>query len=431
MGKGAVVLVACVFGRRTFALIAVAFMSSLNVACQQAFAQTQSISAPCNQPAPDSVTFVDLPGHPFMPVATRDGCWIFVSLMQPKNELQAGVAVLRRTSGKISLVRVIPTQPGPAGMVLTHDGKVLIGAANDRVVFLDTARMISGEANAVLGYLHLPEYQAQIEETRVTTPGAIHVNVTSNDLLLFISEEWAQRIRVVDLEKARSSGFQTDSIIGTIPTGGFPIALTLSPDERYLYTTAEVAKEDWGWPIECKPEGQDPTKSKPKYPQGALVVVDAARAKSDSAHAVIAKVPAGCSAVRSAISPNGDRVYVTARNSNTLFAFDTKKLLNDSEHALIGKVPVGLSPVGLAVAEYGNKVFVANSNRFAGGSDKQNLSVIEAAKIGSGAAVVLGQLPAGGFPREIKVTTDGRTLLVTNFTSNTLELVDLARLSLH
>jgi DNA-binding beta-propeller fold protein YncE len=145
----------------------------------------------------------------------------------------------------------------------------------------------------------------------------------------------------------------------------------------------------------------------------------------------VAKVPAGCSPVRLAISPKGDRAYLTARNANALLAFDTKKLVHDPGHALIGKVPVGLSPVGVEVVDRGRRVIVANSNRFVAGSkDKQNLSVINAAKVASGAAAVLGLIPAGGFPRELRVTADGRTLLVTNFTSNTLELVDLTRLPL-
>jgi DNA-binding beta-propeller fold protein YncE len=48
----------------------------------------------------------------------------------------------------------------------------------------------------------------------------------------------------------------------------------------------------------------------------------------------------------------------------------------------------------------------------------------------AGARAVLGTIPAGTFPRELRVTEDGRTLLVTNFNSSTLELVDLARLPL-
>lgn len=391
----------------------------------------QASATVCNQAASEPITFIDVPGHPFTPIPTPDGCWIFVSLSNPKEGPTSGVGVLRRAGGTVSFVRVIPTDRGPTGMVLTHDGKILIGAEDDRIVFLDVARMISGTGNAVLGYLREPEYHAQFREVKITTPGAIYVNVTSNDALLFVSDEWAQRISVIDLEKARSSGFKTDSIIGTIPTAGLPIALTLDPDERYLYTTAEIGKEDWGWPVECKPEGKDPSTTKPEFPQGAVFVVDVARAKTDPANAVIAKVPAGCSAVRLAISPNGDRAYVTARNSNSLLAFDAKKLSNDPEHALNGKVPVGPSPVGVAVVDGGRRVFVTNSNRFAAGSnEKQNLTVIDTAKVASGPGAVLGVIPAGGFPRELRVTADGQTLLVTNFTSNTIELVDLARVPL-
>jgi DNA-binding beta-propeller fold protein YncE len=314
-------------------------------------------------------------------------------------------------------------------MVLTHDGKVLIGAVDDRIVFLDTAHMISGEGDAVLGYLREPEYHGELGDMKVTTPGAVYVNVTSDDHWLFVSDEWAQRITVIDLQKAQSSGFKEVSVAGAIPTGGLPIAVTLSPDGRYLYTTAESADKKWGWPIECKPEGQDPNKSKAEFPQGAVVVIDVERAKREPANSVVAKVPSGCSAVRLAISPKGERAYVTARNADALLAFDTDKLARDPEHALIGKVPVGRSPVGVAVTDGGRKVVVANSNRFAADkNEKQNLTVIDTTRIASGAAAVIGVIPAGGFPRELRVTADGQTLLVTNFTSKTLELVDLARM---
>lgn len=391
----------------------------------------QASGPACNQAASEPITFVDVPGHPFTPIPTMDGCWIFVSLSNAKGSSPSGVGVLRRSGGIISFVRVISTDGGPAGMVLTHDGKVLIAAMDDRIVFLDTARMISGVGAAVLGYFREPEYHGELGEMKVTTPGAVYVNVTADDCWLFVSDEWAQRITVIDLQKAQSSRFKEVFVAGAIPTGGLPIAVTLSPDERYLYTTAEVADKKWGWPIECKPEGQDPNKTKAEYPHGAVVVIDVARAKRGDANSVIAKVPSGCSAVRLAISPKGDRAYVTARNADALLAFDTDKLVRDPEHALVGKVPVGRSPVGVEVADGGRKVVVANSNRFASANnEKQNLTVIDTAKIASGPAAVLGVIPAGGFPRELRLTADGQTLLVTNFTSNTLELVDLARVAL-
>ncbi|PYM08097.1 MAG: hypothetical protein DMD82_03795 [Candidatus Rokuibacteriota bacterium] len=54
--------------------------------------------------------------------------------------------------------------------------------------------------------------------------------------------------------------------------------------------------------------------------------------------------------------------------------------------------------------------------------------MIDAANVASGAGAVIGSIPAGGFPRELRVTEDGRTLVVSNFNSNTVEFVDIGRL---
>ncbi|MGH9593538.1 MAG: YncE family protein, partial [Bryobacteraceae bacterium] len=183
----------------------------------------------------------------------------------------------------------------------------------------------------------------------------------------------------------------------------------------------------------CMAEGPRnvPLEQRPSVPEGAVVVVDVARAKSDPANSVLAKVPAGCSAVRLAISPDGGRAYVTARNSNALVVFDAAKLVSDPEHARIATVPVGTSPVGVAVVDGGGKIIVTNSNRFSNSpTDNQYLTVIDAANVASGAAAVLGTIPAGGFPRELHATSDGRTLLLTNFTTGTLQVIDIARLPL-
>ena len=46
----------------------------------------------------------------------------------------------------------------------------------------------------------------------------------------------------------------------------------------------------------------------------------------------------------------------------------------------------------------------------------------------AGRPALLGYLPAGGFPREMALEPDGRTLLVTNFSSGQLEAVEVADL---
>jgi len=377
--------------------------------------------ADCNQAASEPAVFLPLPGHPFAVVPSHDGCWIFVSLTSGSGG-PSGIAVIGRRNGTMSLARVVETGGTPLGAVLTHDGKLLIVAANDRVLYLDAQRTIEGKKDAVLGHLSsLPSPGPRI--------GSGYVSVTSDDRFLFISDEYAQRITVVNLEKARKSKFYAAAIVGIIPVGNLPIAVTLSPDEQYLYTTSEAASESWGWPAECAPEGPRSSENAERHPQGAIVVIDVARAKSDPGNAVVSKVPAGCSAVRLALSPKGDTAYVTARNANAVLAFDTAKLVSDPQHALIGHVPVGVAPVGVIVVDGGSKVVAANSNRFAGGPDDHStLTVIDAANIAAGAGAVLGTVAAGAFPREVRVTANGKTLLVTNFASKSLEIIDLSRM---
>jgi len=78
--------------------------------------------------------------------------------------------------------------------------------------------------------------------------------------------------------------------------------------------------------------------------------------------------------------------------------------------------------VGIDVDEH--HLFVANSDRFGGGRH-QTISVLDASRLDAAAA----NIPAGGFPRELRLTSDGKNLLLTNFESQSVELIDLARLA--
>jgi len=374
----------------------------------------------CNAAAKDPISYVPLPGHPFSTISSKDGCWLFVSVTSSNPKSANGVAMLSRMDGRIILKKVFPIEAGPTGMVMTHDGKLLIVADDDYVVFLDVMRMTAGSGDPILAYISDGDFS-----------GSVYVNVTADDKFLFVSDENTETITVINLEKARSEGFKDSAKVGKISVGNAPIALTFSPDERWLYTTSQAAPKSFNWPIACKPEGQDPATAKPQYPEGAIIVVDVTRAKTDPPSSVVSKVPAGCSPVRMAISPTGERVFVTARNSNALLAFDTTSLRTDVAHARVGQVPVGTAPVGVVVANEGKLVFVTNSNRFSSNrTARQTLTVIDAANVGAGQAAILGSVPAGAFPREFGHSPDGQTLFVANYNSNELEVIDLKRLPL-
>ena len=90
--------------------------------------------------------------------------------------------------------------------------------------------------------------------------------------------------------------------------------------------------------------------------------------------------------------------------------------------------PTGDAPVPIAVIDHGRMVIAGNSNRFAAGNAPQYLVVLNAAKFDQGIGAVLGIVPAGVFPREMRVSADGRTLFLTNFGSRTLQMLDIGRL---
>ena len=384
-------------------------------------------SADCNAPLPSQQVSVSLPGRPFKLAVTPDGCRIFASLLGA-NQGQAGggLAVLQRRGGHIEVVRNVSENTGRGGgaglggLALTHDGKILIATTGHGVVLMDVARLVNGgKEDPVI---------STVEEG--PDAASIFVNVSADDRLVFVSDEGAGTITVIDLAKARSPKTAAQAILGKIPTGRAPIALTFSPDGRWLYTTSEHAAPGWGWPAICEPEVARPGATV-KVPQGVVSVVDVQRAGSDPAHAVVARVPAGCVAVRLALSPKGDRAYVTARKSNAVLVLDTAALTADPEHALLGTIPVGTAPVPLVVLDAGKRVIAGNSNRF--GNDAgagSTLTVLDTAKIGKGADAVIGSIVCGGFPRDLILSPDGNTVFVANYLTSTLQALDSRHLPL-
>jgi DNA-binding beta-propeller fold protein YncE len=367
----------------------------------------------CNAAAAKPVSYVSLPGRPFGIAVTQDGCHVFVAVSREAN----GIAVLRREDGKIKVERVVSLPEMPTEIVLTHDNKLLIVADGEGATFLDVERMLAGGKDAVVGHI-----QGQGGDA------TINVNVTADDKFLFVSNERARSITVIDLEKARASGFERGGsfIVGRVPVGFAPIALVFSRDGKTLYTTSEVVSRDHAWPHNCRPEGHAAGEDRP---QGALYVVDVAKAEVRPEESVVAVVNAGCSPVRMAIAPNGDLLHVTARNSDAMLSFSPNRLVNDPSHALLGAVPVGPAPVPVAVTGDGSRVLVGNSNRFASRpNDYQDVTVIDAARVGEGKAAVIGKISAQGFPREFAASADGHTLFLANFASNSLEVIDVERL---
>ena len=411
--------------RRLLIAIVLTSLSSPALFCARSL---PSRAADCGQAAAKPVVVVELPGNPFQAIPAADGCHVFISLVGPvepgdprrapqPGAPKGGVAVVNLAAVEPSLASVISLEGSPYGMALTHDGRLLIVASDDRVAFIDSARLIASSPDAVIGYLD-----------DAPMAGRMYANVTLDDRWLFLSDESTRTISVVDLPKARASGFHASAVVGQIPVGRAPIALTFSPDQQLLYTTSQVAPASYGWPPVCTPPASEAARQGSNYAEGAILVVDVARATRDPAHAVIGAVPAGCNPVRLVISRSGDIAYVSARTDNVVLAFDTRRLLADPTKALIGRVPVGNAPVGVALLNEGARLAVTNSNRFGDRNSAQSLTIVDTTKMSSGEDAILGNVPTGVFPRELRVTENQKTMLLTNFGSKTLAIFDIAQL---
>ena len=325
--------------------------------------------------------FVPLPGTPFAAVASRDGRHVFVSM---PGKTGGKIGVLARRSGSWRLVRTVAVPMWTWGLALDPTGGYLLVADGAGIAVLDPGKLVAGAGDPVASF------------SPTAADGSVEVAVAPRRRLAFASDEFGGTVSVFALGR---TGAPRPRLVGRIRVPPDPVGMALSSDGRTLYVTSETNARN-GEP-------------------GMLSVVDVAGAVRAPAHAVVASVPAGCSPVRVAVAPDGGTVWVTARGSDALLAYSASR-----HPALRAVVRVGRAPVGLAFL--GRFVLVADSNRFAGGTAPQTVSVVDAGAALAGRHAVLGELPAGAFPREVSVLPASSGLVVTNFASHSLELVPAA-----
>ncbi|GAB7346051.1 hypothetical protein MBLNU457_4816t1 [Dothideomycetes sp. NU457] len=387
-----------------------------------ALAITTCSNATANQANLTSVRTAsfDVSANPFGLVYAPDHSAAFVAL-------RTTLGVLNTTTFPPSLSHEIPlpvetlqqgiyspTIVGATGITMTKDGRfVLVTYFGLSALIIDAAKAIANNTSAVLG----------------TLPGAIdygnsaiEVTVSADGKYAFLSNEdggvsTSYRGSVVAIALKETNGTLTDSsFVAAGELLDFAVVGTaVSPDGRYLYATSEASSY---------------------YSNtGTLSIIDidkfTSSNKKTAGSAIIARVNAGCGPVRVIASSDGNTVWVTARESNSLLAFNATALHSSStaDNALIASIPVGYSPVGLTFARNESRILTANSNRFSLPGASTGLSVVDVrAALRNNSAAVLGQISTGKFPREFASSPDGRTVLVSDYGSRVVQAVDVASL---
>lgn len=210
-----------------------------------------------------------------------------------------------------------------------------------------------GSPDAVVGTLNGTAGTSAIEV--ITTPDGQYVFVSEEDGNLGTGYRGA--IEVFNLHKPSANGFVSSTYIGALVLDYLVVGTVFSPDGHILYASSENVTL-----------GSN---------QGSFSIIDVETLKTKPSKALLRNVTAGCSAVRCLVPLDGKTVWVTARASNTLLAFDAAKLLANSSDALVASVQVGTSPVGLISAKNESRIIAADSNRFNYIGATTGLSVVD------------------------------------------------------
>ncbi|KUJ20801.1 putative isomerase YbhE [Mollisia scopiformis] len=368
---------------------------------------TAALSAPlCQSVAPNQTVLnvqtanVSVPEYPFGVIYARPDV-AFVSVV-------GNVTVLNTTTFTPTVIRHIP-MPTPFyqkidsvnGFAISHDKKTVYVAVGTGAVAIDVEKAISGE-DAIAGTMG--------GNTGAT---AIETTVSHDDEYVFVSIEDGNNVTELlgTIEsfhvKRASNGSISSTYVGYIALGHEVVGSALSHDGSKLFVTSESAATGGS---------------------GTLSVLDVATLKTNPSQALLVTVDAGCGPVRVRPSPDGKHVWVNARESNMLLAFDTGKLYRNSSDSLVASVQVGTSPVSFVFVNHGRHIVTADSNRFGYSNATSGLTVVDVNAALNGKQG-FPRIPTGIFPREVSLNPNGKTLLVTDYGSNVVEAVNVTQLS--
>jgi len=189
-----------------------------------------------------------------------------------------------------------------------------------------------------------------------------------------------------------------------VKVGIYPYTAVISADGRKVYVS------NWGGKVPGPSDftdGQNPVvvDRRTGIPTtGTVSVLDTA------SNAIVKHIDVGLHPTGMALSPSGDRVYVTNANSDTVSVIDTAtdtmaKTLAVGERGPEQPQQLGSSPNAVAVSPDGQTVFVANGAANA-------VAVVDAD--GTSDDAVRGLIPTGWYPTAVAVDRSGAQLFIAN-----------------
>ena len=220
---------------------------------------------------------------------------------------------------------------------------------------------------------------------------------------LFVANVWGQRISELNLE---AGGQVTDlPLIADLARAAHVVIPPADPDLAAA-TKRDEAKLDPTAPTDPFPYAclLDETRQRlyvSLWAQARVAVFDLATRR------ISALWPTQEHPNEMVLGPGGKVLFVANANRNTVTVFETEtgKTLETLSSALYATAPPGSTPNSLALTPDGTRLFIANACN-------NNVAVFDVSR--PGASHALGYIPVGWYQTCVRVTPDGRQLLVAN-----------------
>ena len=251
------------------------------------------------------------------------------------------------------------------------------------------------------------------DEVTATIPVAgqpVRICTTPDRLKAYVSNQISGTVSVLDTTSLKATG--------TIDVGTLPQESAVTPDGKKLFlvhqsgpyvTVVDTSTDcviqkvliggDWAKDVLFRLDGRFAYVA--NFSEGGVNVIDTKSYRQKL-------IPTGAGARRLAISPAGDRVFVTNYYGNSVSSINTLR------QSLVATVSVGSGPRGIAVSPDGDKLYVGNVL-------DGTVSIID-----SKTFTVSKTLTVGATPLQVVVTSDGATVFVSNADSSTVSVIDTA-----
>lgn len=274
-----------------------------------------------------------------------------------------------------------------------------------------TGQFTRDAVNGVVAFPGLALDEAGAGYTLVAEAGALSVesvafNVTRQSM--YVGHGVGTELTLIDLT--------ADTVMATVPLGGAPRAVALSPDGLFAYVanfsadSVAVLETPGNTVVETMPVG-DLTQFIRMSPDGNVAYAtnsnsDNMSVISTASNTVIETVDVGTFPLGIAFTPDGAFAYVVAGPG------DSVSVVSTATHTVVDRIGVGNGPIDAAVTPDGSTVYVTSNNA-------DNLTIISTAT-----NTVVGTVPVGGGPVSIAITPDGSAAFVTNEDDDTVSRID-------